>query len=355
MSRVEDININDLLNRPPLEIDSSIAKSYLENQKILITGGCGSIGSEIVRQLLNISANNVTIYDNSECGMFNSENEIKTKYENANVSFYLGDVNNLIRLNDVFNIIQPDIVFHCAAYKHVVIMENNPNESIRVNIVGSKNVADVSLKYNVKKFIMISTDKAVNPTNVMGASKRIAELYINHLNKFNTTQFITTRFGNVLGSSGSVVPAFLKRINDGNPIQITHPEIVRYFMTIPEAAQLVLQAATIGNGGEILLFDMGSPVKIVDLAKNMIKLYATKNIPIEFINLRPGEKLYEELLCNGENTIPTKNKQIMKLKHNVMYCDNFTDTFNELINTYFTDVVELKLKLKKLVPEYIIA
>jgi len=353
---IDDIDFNKLLNRDNINVenDENInTYHYLANKTILISGGYGSIGSEIIRQLLILGINNLLIYDNSEIGYFNLENEINEKFTNHNVKFYLGDINDGRNLENIFNVNHPHIIFHCAAYKHVSIVEKNPNEGIKINIIGTKNIADLSIKYNVDKFIMISTDKAVNPTNIMGVTKRIAELYINSLNKYNKTEFITTRFGNVLGSSGSVIPTFIKRINVGLNLQITHPDIIRYFMTIPEAAQLVLQASAMGNRGEILLFDMGKPYKIVDLAEKMILFYSEKNIDIEFTYLRPGEKLYEELLCDGENILPTSNKKIMKLKHN---CDIDYDLyfiiFNKIINNYFTDIDELKNLFKIIIPEY---
>jgi FlaA1/EpsC-like NDP-sugar epimerase len=245
------------------------------------------------------------------------------------------------------------MVFHAAAYKHVPLMEHNPYEAIKTNIIGSKNVSDISQQYNVNKFIMISTDKAVNPTNIMGASKRIAELYINNLNNNHKTKFITTRFGNVLGSNGSVIPTFLKKINNNENLQLTHKDITRYFMTIPEAAQLVIYSSLIGNGGEILLFDMGEPIKIYELAKRMIELYGNHNIGIDISGLRPGEKLYEELLCDGEKIIKTDNEKIMKLKHvdDTDYI-NFFNIFEKIINFEFSDINELKKLLKQIVPDY---
>lgn len=351
---IDDIDYNKLLNRIPIIIDHEKPQKYLNNYKILITGGCGSIGSEIVRQLLNININNLVVYDNRECGIFDLKNEINEKFTHNNVKFYLGDVLDINRLEQIFINESPTIIYHCAAYKHVPIMEDNPNESIKVNIVGTNNVANLSIKYNVVKFIMISTDKAVNPTNIMGATKRISEIYVNFLNKNNKTEFITTRFGNVLGSSGSVIPTFIKKINENKSIDITHPEIIRYFMTIPEAAQLVIYASTIGKKGEILMFDMGKPVKIIDLANNIINQYTNGNIQIKITGLRPGEKLYEELLCNGENTLPTENKNIMILKHNEMIDYNlFIDKYQYLLdNHYKLNYDDIRRIMKLLIPEY---
>lgn len=352
--KIEDIDYNKLLNREPILVDNIKTHEYLKNKKILISGGCGSIGSEIVKQLLNLEINNLIIIDNNECGTFELKNEINEKYKNNNVKFYLLDILDSYRLNHIFDNEDPKIVYHCAAYKHVPIMEDNPWESIKVNILGTKNMADISIKYNVEKFLMISTDKAVNPTNVMGASKRVSEIYINNLNKQRNTQFITTRFGNVLGSSGSVIPTFIKQINKYKKIEITHKDIIRYFMTIPEAAQLVLYASTIGKKGQILMFDMGEPVKIYDLAQNIIKNYTNNDIKINIIGLRVGEKLYEELLCNGENTLETDNTYIKISKHNeeIDY-DIFLNNYNELIENYKNlNKIEIKSKLKELVPEY---
>lgn len=352
--KIEDIDYNKLLNREPIIVDNIKTYEYLKNKKILISGGCGSIGSEIVKQLLNLEINNLIVVDNSECGTFELKNEVIEKYKNNQVKFYLTDILDSHRLNQIFNSEKPEIIYHCAAYKHVPIMEENPWESIKVNIIGTKNIADISIKYNVNKFLMISTDKAVNPTNVMGASKRVSELYINNLNRQSNTQFITTRFGNVLGSSGSVIPTFIKQINKYKKIDITHKDIIRYFMTIPEAAQLVLYASTIGKRGQILMFDMGEPVKIYDLAQNIIKNYTNNDIQINIIGLRAGEKLYEELLCNGENTLETDNKYIKISKHNEEIDYNiFLNNYNELIETYkYLNQTEIKNKLKELVPEY---
>ncbi len=355
---LEDIDYNKLLNREPIDIDLSETKDFLNNKQILITGGCGSIGSEIVRQLVKLNINNLIIYDNNECGIFDFRNELRGAY-NIGISthpiqYILGDIRDKLKLKEVFEQNNIAMVFHAAAYKHVPLMEFHPDESIKTNIIGTKNIADLSLEYNVDKFIMISTDKAVNPTNIMGASKRVSELYINSLNNKNSKcKFITTRFGNVLGSTGSVIPTFLKKINSNENLCLTHKDITRYFMTIPEAAQLVLHSSFLGNGGEILLFDMGDPVKIYDLAEKMIELYGNPDISINILNLRPGEKLYEELLCNGENIVPTENKKIMKLKHdeNIDY-NLFFNIFEKIINFQFTNISELKDLFKKIVPDY---
>ena len=352
--KIEDIDYNKLLNREPILVDNIKTHKYLKNKKILISGGCGSIGSEIVKQLLYLEINNLIIVDNNECGIFELKNEVSERFKNNQVKFHLADILDSHRLDRIFNNERPEIIYHCAAYKHVPIMEDNPWESIKVNIMGTKNIAEISIKYNVAKFLMISTDKAVNPTNVMGASKRVSEIYINNLNKQSDTQFITTRFGNVLGSSGSVIPTFIKQINKYRKIDITHKDIIRYFMTIPEAAQLVLYASTIGKRGQILMFDMGAPVRIYDLAQNIIKNYTNNDIEINIIGLRAGEKLYEELLCDGENTLETDNEHIKISKHNeeINY-DEFLDNYNKLIETYkYLNPTEIKNRLKQLVTEY---
>jgi UDP-N-acetylglucosamine 4-epimerase len=350
---LEHIDFNKLLNRVPIDVNNEEVYQYLKNNKILITGGCGSIGSEVVRQLLEIGINNLIVYDNYECGIFNLKQELKKKYPNNNIIYILGDINDVQHLNQVYESNKPEFVFHCAAYKHVNIIEDNPREAIRINIIGTKNVADLAINNYVKKFIMVSTDKAVNPTSVMGASKRIAELYVSYLNQQQTnTEFIITRFGNVLGSSGSVIPTFISNINKNEPIKITHPDIIRYFMTIPEAAKLILQASMIGKAGEILLFDMGKPVKIYDLAINMINLYSDKKIDIIFTSLGKGEKLYEELLCKDENILHTKNKNIMKLKcSDKIDYENFINKFDELINNNFSDDIVI-IKFKNIVVDY---
>lgn len=288
---IEDIDYNKLLDRKPIQLDLNNIKKFFINKQILITGGAGSIGSEIARQLLNLGLHNLIIFDCSECGIFDLRNAIRNDYglgiTNSPIQFILGDIRDKNRLEDIFLKNKIKLVFHAAAYKHVPLMEYFPEESIKTNIIGTKNIADISLRYNIDKFIMISTDKAVNPTNIMGSCKRIAELYINNLNKNNfNCEYITTRFGNVLGSNGSVIPTFLKKINANQNLCVTHRDITRYFMTIPEAARLVIYSCYLGRGGEILLFDMGKPVKIYNLAKKMIKIYGNNN-NIDIRGLRP--------------------------------------------------------------------
>jgi FlaA1/EpsC-like NDP-sugar epimerase len=307
--KVKYFQIEDLLGRPPiLTLDLEKENGY-EGKTILITGAAGSIGSEIVRQLIPFKPGRLVLVDQAESPLVGIELEVKENYNFSLVKAYLANICDEAKMTAIFSREKPDFVFHAAAYKHVPIIEEYPEEGIKTNIWGSKILADLSDKYKVLKFIMISTDKAVNPTNVMGASKRIAEIYIQSLNKISATAFITTRFGNVLGSAGSVVPRFKEQIEKGGPITVTHPEITRYFMTIPEASLLVVEAGALGEGGEIFLFDMGSPIKIADLAKKMIQL-SGKNVEIVFTGLRPGEKLFEELLVSKENTIPTVHPRL---------------------------------------------
>ena len=360
---VHDIQIEQLLNREVIEPDVETINSFIENKVVLVTGAAGSIGSEIVRQLAKYRAKKIIMFDNAETPMHSILLEMQNKGYNNVVIPFMGDVRNLARLESVFNKYQPKIVFHAAAYKHVPMMELHPSEAIRTNVGGSKNLADISLKYNVEKFVMVSTDKAVNPTNVMGASKRIAEIYVQSLaldlkkKGNNTTMFITTRFGNVLGSNGSVVPLFKEQISKGGPVTITDKRIIRYFMTIPEACELVLEAGCMGEGGEIFVFDMGQPVKIFDLAKRMIKLSGLKpytDIDIVETGLRPGEKLYEELLNDKEITDNTKHKRIMIGRVRKYDYNEIAPQIEKLIDMAwkFNDEV-IVATMKEIIPEYI--
>ncbi len=316
-NQIRRVKIEDLLERSPISLDINRIEQQVKGKVVLVTGAAGSIGSEMVRQIIKFDPKNIILFDQAETPLYDIEMMLREDHNCYNFQIVIGDVADKHRVEKVFREFHPDIVYHAAAYKHVPMMENNPVEAIKTNVNGTKIVADLANKYDAKRFVMVSTDKAVNPTNVMGASKRIAEIYIQSLNSNSKTAFITTRFGNVLGSNGSVIPRFRKQIEEGGPITVTHSQITRFFMTIPEACQLVLEAGAMGTGGEIFIFDMGKSVKIVDLAKKMIKLSGLqlgKDIQISFTGLRPGEKLYEELLADKENTLPTHHDQIMIAK-----------------------------------------
>lgn len=372
MNQIKDLKIEDLLQRPPIVIENSKISNDISGKRVLVTGGAGSIGSEIVRQILGYGPEMVIICDQAESPLHELQLEIEEEYPDANIKLYVGDIQNFNRMYSMFKSYSPQIVYHAAAYKHVPMMENNPCEAIMTNVLGTKNLADLSMSFDVEKFVMISTDKAVNPTNIMGASKRIAEIYIQSLNTINPadlnnnslsqsllpeTKFITTRFGNVLGSNGSVIPRFRSQIEKGGPITVTHPDITRYFMTIPEAVQLVLEAGTMGNGGEIFIFDMGEPVKIVDLARKMVKLAGlTPDVDIEIVysGLRPGEKLYEELLNEEEKTIPTHHSKIKISKVRQYPYDQVVSDINELVALNKNgDDLKIVSKMKKIVPEFL--
>jgi len=345
------LDYNKLLNRKPIITDLKLIKDFIKGKRILVTGGAGSIGSEIVRQLVNFNASTVTVFDNAEASMFHLEQEISRSNPNSHIKYVIGDVRDKYRLEEVFDSFKPNIVFHAAAYKHVPMMEANPVEAIKTNVLGTMNVSNISYMNEVEKFVMVSTDKAVNPTNVMGATKRIAELYTQFLETKSATKFIVTRFGNVLGSEGSVIPTFVKQIERGGPVSVTHKEVIRYFMTIPEACQLVLQASVLGNGGEVFLFDMGEPVSINDLAKNLIKHFKS-NAEIEYIGLRPGEKLYEELLCDGENMIPTKDENIMKLNHEEYDFKTLIPKIEKLSKVRVNDFYKIIVLMTSIVPQF---
>ena len=354
-SQIKNIKIEDLLGRNPIYLEPEKIEKELNNQVILVSGAAGSIGSGIVKQLINYNPKLVILLDQAESALYDLEQELLYNNPNFNFSIVVGDISNFKRMERLYDFFKPNYVFHAAAYKHVPLMEDNPSEAIYTNILGTKNLVDLSIHYNVNKFVMISTDKAVNPTNVMGASKRIAEIYA-QTNKNSNTKFITTRFGNVLGSNGSVIPLFKKQIEQGGPITITDKRVTRFFMTIPEACQLVLEACSMGNGGEIFVFDMGESVKIIDLAKKMIKLSGLvegKDIEIKVTGLRPGEKLYEELLAQDENTIPTHHPKILIAKVRESN-PIIKQTIEELINLYDSQNNQNIVKLmKEIVPEYI--
>lgn len=354
--QIKKVQIEELLGRDPILLDKEDIQKQLSGKVILVTGAAGSIGSEIVRQLIPFHPKKIILVDQAESPLYDMELELHDKHKEQSYEVVMGDIRNKERMDNVFRTFKPQIVFHAAAYKHVPMMESNPSESILTNVLGTKTLADLSVEHKVERFVMVSTDKAVNPTNVMGASKRIAEIYTQSLSKVSNTKFITTRFGNVLGSSGSVIPRFRQQIENGGPVTITHPDITRYFMTIPEACQLVLEAGAMGKGSEIFIFDMGQSIRIVDLAKKMIKLSGLvldKDISITYTGLRPGEKLYEELLADHENTLPTHHKQIMVARVKEYDFDEITNTVNELIALF--DKQDNKLivkKMKLLVPEF---
>jgi FlaA1/EpsC-like NDP-sugar epimerase len=356
---LKEIKIEDLLNRGVIKIDNKKNKLQYLGRSILVTGAAGSIGSEIVRQVIKFKPSKIILLDNSETPMFNIKEELQLISQNIELVYYVDSVSDKTAVYEIFSRHKIDVVFHAAAYKHVNMMEANPRNSIINNVYGTKLIIDFSIEYNVHKFVLVSSDKAVNPSNVMGASKRIAELYLASkiTDQENKTKFITTRFGNVLGSNGSVVPIFEEQISKGGPITITHPDIMRYFMTIPEASQLVIEAGAIGKGGEVFVFDMGDPVKIVDLATNMIIQKGLKvgiDINIEFIGLRPGEKLYEELLVKSEELLSTHNELIFIAQKEIVG-EDLLNLIDDLIDLAFISSDHFKIVglMKKIVPEYI--
>ena len=355
IGQIKEVNIEDLLGREPITITNPACVDEYENQIILITGAAGSIGSEIARKASNYRYKKLILLDSAESPLYELQQEFIQKGI-ENFIAVVADVRDFRRLEQLFQLYKPKIVFHAAAYKHVPLMENNPYEAVSVNVSGTRHAASLSVKYGVNKFVLISTDKAVNPTNVMGATKRIAELYVNCLQGKGNTKFITTRFGNVLGSNGSVIPLFKNQIEAGGPLTVTHKEITRFFMTISEACQLVLEAATMGNGGEIFVFDMGKSVKIFDLAKNMIILSGLRypeDIDIKITGLRPGEKIYEELLADGENTKQTYHEKIMIAKSKKIAIEETQGKITELNNMILkSQSIEIVSMLKGIVPEY---
>ena len=361
LQQIKEINIDDLLERDPIQLDWENIENQLKNKTILITGAAGSIGSEIARQVLRFHPKLLVLLDQAETPLYEIDIELSNTFSHLKHEVVIGDIRNYERMQHIFKSYRPDIVYHAAAYKHVPMMEANPSEAILTNISGTGITADLAKEFHVEKFVFVSTDKAVNPTNIMGASKRMAEIYVQSLNHFkentNTnTKFITTRFGNVLGSNGSVIPLFKKQIASGGPVTVTHPEMTRYFMTIPEACQLVLEAGCMGKGGEIYVFDMGKSIKILDLAKSMIRLSGLeleKDIQITFTGLRPGEKLFEELLNPSETSLPTHHKKIMIATVREYNFEKIKSVVNKL--TYLFDKQnnnELVKILKKYIPEY---
>ena len=363
IGRIDSIRIEDLLERPKIEINTDNVRQIIHKRVVLVSGAAGSIGSELVRQIQRYDPQVTILLEMAESPLHDLVLDLQKLFPKSRFIPVIADIRNRERVEQIFAEMRPDIVYHAAAYKHVPLMESFPNEAIQANVLGTKNMADMSVAYHVERFVMISTDKAVNPTNIMGASKRIAEIYVQslfrklHADHPDCTKFITTRFGNVLGSNGSVIPYFQKQIAAGGPVTVTHPDIIRYFMTIPEACCLVMEASTLGEGGEIFIFDMGEPVKILDLARNMIRLAGftpEKDIPIIFTGLRPGEKLYEELLNQKETTLPTSNDKIMVARVREFDYDEVSPMIDRLIETSrqskpFTTVS----LMKRLVPEYI--
>ena len=356
LNQLKTIQIEQLLERNAIKLDASLINQQLHDKTILVSGAAGSIGSELARQILRFNPKKVILLDNAESPLHEINLEFSERYTAQKFEVVMGDVRNPDRMRNVFNTFKPQLVYHAAAYKHVPMMENNPSESILTNVLGTKIISDLAVEFNVEKFVLISTDKAVNPTNVMGASKRIAEIYTQSLGKKSNVKFITTRFGNVLGSNGSVIPRFRKQIEQGGPITVTHPDITRYFMTIAEACSLVLEAGCMGIGGEIFVFDMGKQIKIVDLAKKMIQLSGLieeRDIKIIYTGLRPGEKLYEELLASTENTMPTHHPQILIGKVKQYNFEEINQKIEMLISLFNTqNNIDIVAAMKDLVPEF---
>lgn len=359
-TQLKEIQIEDLLQRNPIEIDIHKVASHLEGKRVMITGAAGSIGSEIMRQVASFNPYKLILVDQAETPLHDIRLELQDRWRDIDAETIIADISNVTRMEEIFRRYKPQYIFHAAAYKHVPMMEDNVSESIQINVYGTRTIADLAVKYGAEKFVMISTDKAVNPTNVMGCSKRICEIYVQSLAKKlqqkggHVTQFITTRFGNVLGSNGSVIPRFRDQIQRGGPVTVTHPEIIRYFMTIPEACRLVLEAGSMGNGGEIYIFDMGKPVKIVDLAKRMISLSGRTDVKIEFTGLRHGEKLYEELLNVKELTKPTYHEKIMIATVREYDYDEVKERIQKLIDVSYTyDQMKIVSAMKDIVPEFI--
>ncbi|MCH2224934.1 MAG: polysaccharide biosynthesis protein [Crocinitomicaceae bacterium] len=354
--QIAKIKIDDLLGRKPIVLDEKKIQEELSGEHVLVTGAAGSIGSGLVRQIAQYNPTKVILLDQAESPLYDFQNELRSEFKDLPFEVVIGDVRSFERMENLFDTFKPRYVFHAAAYKHVPLMESNPSEAVLTNVLGTRNLVDLAVKHDVHKFVMISTDKAVNPTNVMGASKRIAEIYAQSANEKSETKFITTRFGNVLGSNGSVIPLFQRQIENGGPITVTDERVTRFFMTIPEACQLVLEAGTMGDGGEIFVFDMGESVKIIDLAKKMIKLSGLelgKDIEIKVTGLRPGEKLYEELLAKEENTLATHHPQILKAKVRNESSKQI-ETIEELIRLFDDqNNMDIVTKMKVIVPEFI--
>ena len=355
VSKLKEVDINDLLGREPIEIDLSSIMGYVSDKVIMVTGGGGSIGSELCRQIAKYNPRQLIIVDIYENSAYDIQNELRRDYPDLNLVVLIASVRNTNRINQIFSVYRPDIVYHAAAHKHVPLMEDSPNEAVKNNVLGTWKLVEAAHKWKVKRFIMISTDKAVNPTNIMGATKRICEMIVQTYNNHSETEFVATRFGNVLGSNGSVIPLFQKQIAEGGPVTVTHPDIIRYFMTIPEAVSLVLQAGAYAKGGEIFVLDMGEPVKIDDLARNLILLSGHKpdiDIKIEYTGLRPGEKLYEEMLMKEEGLQNTPNKLIHIGKPISFDEDIFMKQLDELKEYVVQEPNDIRVKVKEMVSSY---
>ncbi len=356
VKKIRDVDVEDLLGREPIKLDFSGISSYIENKVIMVTGGGGSIGSELCRQIARFNPKELIIFDIYENNAYDLQNELLRKYEKLNLKTLIGSVRDRKRLNNIFKEYRPQVVFHAAAHKHVPLMEDSPGEAIKNNVLGTLNTAELASEYGVERFVLISTDKAVNPTNVMGATKRMCEMVIQSIDKESDTEFVAVRFGNVLGSNGSVVPLFKKQIAEGGPVTLTHKDITRYFMTIPEASQLVLQAGAYAKGGEIFVLDMGQPVKIYDLAENLIRLSGyipNEEIEIKVTGLRPGEKLYEELLMDEEGLSETPHKKIFIGRPGEFKLEKVKNNINTLLDVVkLGNKEKLKKKLQEVVPTY---
>lgn len=356
VQHIRDIDLEDLLGRKPISLDQAQIRNYLQGKRVMVTGAGGSIGSEICRQVARFQPEKLILFENAETPLFLIEQELIKAHSDIPIVPIIGDIRNPSRVNVIFDEQMPQVVFHAAAYKHVPMMESNPAEAVNNNVRGTRLLADAAMEFGVETFVMVSTDKAVRPTNIMGASKRVAELYVQSLAKMSRTRFVTTRFGNVLGSNGSVIPTFKEQISKGGPVTVTHPEVTRFFMTIPEATQLVLQAGSMGQGGEIYLFDMGEPVKIIDLAEELIRLSGLQpheDIEIVFTGLRPGEKLFEELLLDDEGVLPTHHEKICVAASVVMPHRQLVEKLDGLIAAANAlDLLGVKSRLQDIVPEY---
>lgn len=355
ISSLKEVDVNDLLGREPVEVDLNSIMGYVSGKTVMVTGGGGSIGSELCRQIAGHNPGMLVIVDIYENSAYDVQNELQALFPDLNLVVLIGSVRNTNRMEQIFSRFHPDIIYHAAAHKHVPLMENSPNEAIKNNVLGTWKMVQAADKYQVKRFVMISTDKAVNPTNIMGASKRICEMIIQTYNNRSKTEYVAVRFGNVLGSNGSVIPLFKKQIERGGPVTVTHPDIIRYFMTIPEAVSLVLQAGAYAKGGEIFILDMGEPVKIADLAKNLILLSGHKpdeDIPIVFTGLRPGEKLYEEMLMKEEGLLETANRRIHIGRPIEMDEERFLGQLKELREYVVTEPGDIREWVKRIVPTY---